>query len=111
MLPTISFGQWTDEQKALAAVASVALVIDYGQTRSMVEQIEAGKSRFERNPFMPRYPTMQDVNRHFIVWPIVTYLVLDNISSESRTIALWALTVVQVSVVAHNYSIGVRTSF
>jgi len=96
--PAICFAQWTDEQKALAAVSTAALIIDYAQTSNIVHN----KDLFERNPFMPRRPTMQDVNRHFIVWPIVTYLVLDNISSESRTIALWALTVVQVSVVAHN---------
>ena len=103
--------QWTSEQKWLAAASMTALAIDYGQTRYIVVNISNGGGRFERNPMMPSRPTMGDINRHFILTPVIAYLVLDNISSENRTMALRVLTTVQIGIVAHNYSIGLRTSF
>jgi hypothetical protein len=107
LCPSICLGQWTVEQKTLAAVASVALLVDYGQTKSIVRS-----DRFsEQNPMLPRHPSSSDVARHFILTPIIAYLVLDNIDSESRTWALRALTLVQIGVVAHNYSLGIRMSF
>jgi hypothetical protein len=107
LLPSICFAQWTTEQKTLAAVASAAMLIDYRQTKSIV-----GSDRFyEQNPILPRHPTHSDINRHFVLTPIIAYFVLDNIDSESRTWALRVLTVVQIGIVAHNYSLGVRVSF
>jgi hypothetical protein len=107
--------EWTAEQKTLAAVASVALVIDYGQTKSIATRDIYREGvlmrNVEHNPMLPRHPEMKDVNRHFILTPVVAYLVLDNISSENRTMALKVLTVVQIGIVAHNYSLGIRTSF
>ena len=107
--------QWTSEQKTLAAVASVALVIDYGQTKSIATKDIYREGvlmrNVEHNPMLPRHPDMKDVNRHFILTPIIAYAVLDNISSENRTMALRVLTVVQIGIVAHNYSIGIRMKF
>ena len=107
--------QWTSEQKTLAAVASVALVIDYGQTKSIATKDIYREGvlmrKVEHNPMLPRHPDMKDVNRHFILTPIIAYAVLDNISSENRTMALKVLTVVQIGIVAHNYSIGISTKF
>lgn len=102
------FGQWTDEQKTLAALSMAALAVDYGQTK----YISAPNSGFhEMNPMLPEHPTMKQVNRHFVLVPLVTYLVLDNISSEHRTTALRVLTIMQVGVVAHNVSIGIGVRF
>lgn len=106
-LPSVVMAQWTDEQKTLAVVSAVALVIDYGQTRS----IAVTEGLYERNPMLPRHPTIQQVNRHFVLAPLVAYLVLDNISSEHRTTALRVLTIMQVGVVAHNVSIGIGVRF
>jgi hypothetical protein len=107
--------QWTSEQKTLAAVASVALVIDYGQTKSIATKDIYREGvlmrNVEHNPMLPRHPDMRDVNRHFILTPIIAYAVLDNISSENRTMALKVLTAVQIGIVAHNYSIGIRAEF
>lgn len=102
---------WTEEDKYLATASLVAMAIDYGQTRNIVYQREAGGTRFERNPMLPRHPTMKEVNRHFIVTPIIAFLVLDNLSQENRTNALKVLTVVQIGIVAHNYSIGLDVKF
>ena len=107
LVPGLVFAQWTTEQKTLAAVSLAALVIDYGQTKSIV----ATPGLYERNPMLPRHPTKAEVNRHFVLTPIVAYLVLDNINSEHRTTAMRFLTAVQVGVVAHNYSIGLKADF
>jgi hypothetical protein len=103
--------QWTTEQKWLAAASMTALAIDYGQTRSIVVNISDGGGRFERNPMISRFPTMGQVNQHFLLTPVIAYLVLDNISSENRTMALSVLTTVQVGIVAHNYLIGINARF
>lgn len=102
------FGQWTDEQKTLAALSMAALAVDYGQTK----YISAPNSGFhEMNPMLPRHPTMNQVNRHFILTPLIAYLILDNISSDDRTTALKVITIMQVGVVAHNFSLGIGIRF
>jgi hypothetical protein len=100
--------QWTDEQKTLGAIALAATVIDYGQTRYIAKNTW---THHESNPMIGRYPSLGKVNQHFIILPIATYLILDNISSEHRTWALRALAVVEIGFIAHNYSLGLRTSF
>jgi hypothetical protein len=107
-IASLCHAQWTSEQKTLAGVALVATAIDYGQTRFIAKNTW---TQHETNPFMARYPSMGSVNTHFIVLPIATYLILDNISSENRTWALRVISAVEIGFVAHNYSLGIKTSF
>jgi len=110
LFPGLVLGDdWTGEQKILSAIAITAVVIDYGQTRTIALSSELGW--YEKNPLLPAKPTLGEVNRHFILIPLATYFVLDYLPSDKRTIALYALTAVQVAIVAHNYSLGVRVSF
>lgn len=88
-----------------------ALVIDYGQTRGIVKEISEGRDRWEANPIIGKTPSYGRVNAYFIAVPIVSYLILDNIPSEQRTWALRAMTALEVSMIAHNYAIGIRTNF
>jgi hypothetical protein len=108
LVPSICFAQWTTEQKALAAVSMAALAIDYGQTLNVVKRPDKYR---EGNPILSSYPSRGRVNAYFVIVPIATYLALDYMSTDTRTLALRVITSVQVAVVAHNYSIGVRTSF
>jgi hypothetical protein len=107
-MASLCHAQWTSEQKTLAGVALVATAIDYGQTRFIAKNTW---TQHETNPFMARYPSMGSVNTHFIVLPIAAYLILDNISSENRTWALRMISAVEIGFVAHNYSLGIKTSF
>jgi len=108
LFPLIAKAQWTDEQKILGGVALTVMVIDYGQTRQIALHPEKWT---ELNPLLPKKPSLADINRHFIIIPIVTYVALDHLPSEYRTVALYVITAMQVAVVANNYRIGVRISF
>jgi hypothetical protein len=107
LLPSICLGQWTPEQKGLAAAALVVTAIDYGQTRTVAKD----PRWHEENPLMGRHPSTRKVAAHFIAVPVLTYFVLDNISSENRSLALKVILAVEIGFVAHNYSLGVRASF
>lgn len=101
------FGQWTTEQKYLAGVAYTAMVVDYGQTRSIVGH----PTFYEQNPLLGEHPTMGRVNRHFALSALASYLIAENLPSEQRTWFLRGLALVQVGVVAHNVSLGIRMDF
>lgn len=98
---------WTDEQKILAGVAYTAMVIDYGQTRSIVGH----PTLYEQNPLLGEHPSMSRVNRHFALSALASYIIADALPSEQRTWFLRGLALVQVGVVAHNVSLGIRVSF
>lgn len=98
---------WTDEQKILAGVAYTAMVIDYGQTRTIAKT----PWFHENNPMLPKYPTISQVNRHFAIAAVASYLIAENLPSEQRTWFLRGLALVQVGVVAHNVSLGIRMDF
>lgn len=100
--------QWTQEQKVLGAVSAGLMLIDYGQTRFIAKNTW---TQHESNPMLGRYPSMGRVNRHFLAASLASYLVADFLPSEQRTWFLGGLAVVQLGVVAHNYSIGINTSF
>lgn len=108
MFHSACFAQWTPEQKTLAAIYGAAWVVDWKQTTEMTRRTA---THHEMNPLLSRYPSRQEVNRYFLVMPIVTFLVLDNIKSEHRTLALSVLTAMEVGLVAHNYSVGMRVQF
>lgn len=98
---------WTEEQKYLAGIAAAAMVIDYGQTRSIVGH----PTFYEQNPLLGEHPTMGRVNRHFALSALASYLIADALPSEQRTWFLRGLALVQVGVVAHNVSLGIRMDF
>lgn len=108
MFHSMAFAQWTDEQKALAAVSMAATVVDYGQTKWIAESRGIWN---EHNRCLGMHPSPAAVKNYFIAAPIVSYLILDNISSERRTLALRFIAAIEIGVVSHNYSVGVRTSF
>lgn len=83
------------------------MVVDYGQTRSIVGH----PSLYEQNPLLGEHPTIGRVNRHFVLSALAAYLIADNLSSEHRTWFLRGLALVQVGIVAHNVSLGIRMDF
>jgi hypothetical protein len=101
---TVQAEPWTETQQALATTYMVAHTIDWAQTRNI-----ARNPLFEeRNPFLDRKPSNSQVNAHFILTPIVGYFILDALPSGYRTTALTVLNVIEVGVVGHNFSIGIK---
>jgi hypothetical protein len=110
LLPSVAFAQWTTEQRTLAAITATAFVIDYGQTNDLVFRQRHRDCSVgcytERNPILGRHPTRARMNAYFALTPVVTYLVLDNINSESRTWALRGLTAIEIAAVGNNIHLG-----
>lgn len=108
LLPSVCLAQWTGEQKALAAVAAVALVADWRQTVTIAN---SGGVYFEQNPLLGKNPSAARVNRHFVLTALGASVALHYMPSEYRTVALRVLTVLEVGIVAHNYSLGLNVRF
>ena len=99
---------WSPEQRTLAGVYLAAHVIDWGQTRRIAREPHIWH---EYNPLLPRHPSIAQVNRHFLLVPIVGYFIADALPSRHRTTALYWAATIQVSVVARNHYLGIRVSF
>lgn len=100
--------QWTTEQKAMSGAFLTLWAADYGQTRTIAQHPERW---VEYNPVIGKHPTLGRVNLYFLAAPIISGVLLDNVSSTERTWALRVLTSLEVGLVAHNAHIGIRASF
>lgn len=98
---------WTTEQKVLSATLAAAVAADYGQTRSIAHR----PGCWEYNPILGRHPSETRINVYFVAVPLLAYALLDNVSSEHRTIALRVLTSVEVAVVGRNAYLGYGMRF
>lgn len=108
LLPLFAHAQWTPEQKTLAAMSMTALAVDYGQTRRIASEPQNWR---EYNPILGEHPSMKRVNTYFALVPLVSYLVLDNISSDHRTLALKLLAGMEIANVGRNQYLGIRVRF
>lgn len=106
LLPTWG-SEWTVEQKQLAGIYLAAHVIDWGQTRTIAKTPYLR----EYNPILGKKPSLSRVNTYALVTPIVGYLFLDSLPSESRTTWLKALVVFEVAIISRNAYLGIKTDF
>ena len=115
LLPLASHAQWTTEQQRLATATAVLFVVDYGQTRDLIYRQQhrdcSGGCYQEQNPILGKRPSRGKVNTYFLLAPLATYLVLDNIDSNSRTWALRVLTAIEVGAVGNNVHLGLSVRF
>ena len=94
-------------------VASESLLaLDWAQTRYISTHPDTYQ---ELNPLLGSHPSIGRVNTHFAGamladWAIGDWL-RDEFGDDSRKTWLIAVSVVEGSVVAHNYRIGVRFNF
>lgn len=107
LAPSLASAQWTKEQKTIGAIALTALAVDYAQTRTIVND-----PRWEEaNPLLGDNPSMRKVNLYFVAVPIISYLALDALPSEKRTIALRIIAASELAIVGHNVHLGIKMSF
>ena len=97
---------WTETQQVLAATYLTAHTIDWAQTRNMSSR----KEYYEKNPVLGSRPASGKTNAYFILTPIIGYFVLDALP-EYRTGILAVANVLEIGVVAHNFSIGIKANF
>ena len=99
---------WTDKQKALGAAFAAAYVIDWRQTLHIASNPERWH---ETNPLLGEHPDAWRVNRHFAAGAVLSYLILDALPSETRTVVLAAGFVVEAACVNHNLQLGIGWGF
>ena len=103
--------KYDDTEKALVQALAIATVVDLGQTLDISHKCNAGQNYYERNPFMKDCPSKSDVYRHFIGSAIITYTVADYLSNRNRKLFLSGLLLLEIGMVANNYSIGLGVRF
>lgn len=107
-LPVSAGDPWTPEQKALGAAFAAAYVIDWRQTIHIASNPDRW---YETNPMLGEHPDAGRVNRHFAVGAILSYLILDALPSETRTVVLGAGFVVEAAYVNRNVQLGIGWGF
>lgn len=99
---------WDSTDKALAAVALTATVVDWGQTRTIAKNPDTW---FEKNPLLGEHPTLGEVNRHFALGILAGAAIAHYLPSAGRKTFLTVLSVIEIGVTANNHRIGIRVGF
>jgi len=106
--PAIAFDKWDKTDIILLSASTVALAIDWRQTRRIAEQPDRF---FEINPILGRHPSLSQVDMYFMVSLIVNVGVAHILPSKWRKIFLGAMTMWEVGFVTHNNNIGLGISW
>jgi hypothetical protein len=104
---------WAETQQGLAATYLTMHAADWAQTRNLARSDSGGrhgKGYEEKNPILGRKPSSGKTDAYFILTPLVGYFVLDALP-QYRTGILAVANVLEVGVVAHNFTIGVKAKF
>jgi hypothetical protein len=103
---------WTDAQKATAAVFSVATVVDYGQTMWISTHCHTEYIHCqEQNPILGPYPSTKRVTATFAAEAVAVYLIADFLEGDRRTAFLAVMSVIEVGMVGNNLHAGVKFGF
>lgn len=98
----LSSSEWQREGAFLALG-----LIDYGQTRD----IKNHAGMYETNPLLGRNPSDARIRNYFLASGVahlgITYL----LPRQYRSAWQWGTMAIELGVVAHNYSIGLRMAF
>jgi len=99
---------WDGVDTFLGVTTTAALVADWGQTRYMAQHPAEFK---EKNRILGEHPSVGRVNVYFATYVIGALLVADWLAPDNRKLFLCVISVVELSAVRHNRSIGVKFSF
>jgi hypothetical protein len=102
--------EWDTETKALYWSGVALITADWAQTRDIASRVRPDGSKVfrELNPLLPEYPSLNQVNRHFITGLVVHYALAEVIPQPYKSYFLAGTIVVQSGFVAHNINAGVR---
>jgi hypothetical protein len=98
------FPAWTTSEKALLAAATVAMVIDWRQSRVIAEN--PGQYH-ERNPFLGRHPSRGTVDIYFAAALLGNALIAHALPRNWRKAWLIGMTAMEVGVIANNLAVGI----
>jgi hypothetical protein len=95
---------WDRTDLALGFTALGATIADWGQARYIAEH----PAQFaDKNPILGRHPARGKVDAYFICAMGGGYLLADALPGRYRKLFLGGATIVEISTVRHNRSIGV----
>jgi hypothetical protein len=99
--------EWSASDKALLGAATVLLVIDWGQTRTIAKD-----ERFvEKNKILGPNPSVGDVDKYFALATLGTIGLAYVLPSQYRGYFLGGVVVLEGVVVMRNHQLGIRASF
>lgn len=124
--------EWTGTDKAMLGAAVGLLVIDWGQTRDLVNGEECTRwvdqigpngglgsrretyqcrVKKESNPLLGDYPSRQEVDRYFALALLGTVGLAYVLPAAYRKYFLGGVIVIETVVVLRNHRIGLRVNF
>lgn len=99
---------WTKQDTYRQAAVMALLVVDHGQTLNIAKNPE---TFHENNPILGKHPSVAEVNRYFLAAYVLHPTVSAVLPTRQRRWWQWITIGVEAGVVAHNYSLGIRTDF
>lgn len=109
-LAKAEWSDWDDKDKALLVTSTGLLIVDWVQTREMMEGRHGTYRLSETNPILGPHPSLSKVNWYFGSWVIGNYLIADYFGKD-RWIYLGAVTAIEISATRNNYRLGIRVGF
>jgi hypothetical protein len=102
--------EWDASTKALYWSGAALIVADWAQTRDITSRVHPDGSRMfkELNPLMPDYPSLAQVNRHFIGGLILHYTLTEILPQPYKRYFQTGIIAIQSGTVANNINAGVR---
>jgi hypothetical protein len=99
--------EWSATDKTLLGAATVLLVIDWGQTRTIAKD-----ERFvEKNKILGPNPSVGDVDKYFAIATLGTIGLAYALPSQYRGYFLGGVVVLESVVVMRNHQLGIKASF
>ena len=99
---------WDSASKYLAGSALASTLADWSETRYIAKHPD---EFYEANRVLGKHPTTGKVDAYFAGSIALTYFIADQLPSNYRKIFLGSISVVEISFVNHNKSLGIGWSF
>lgn len=99
---------WSTTDKTVGSVALAATLADWSQTRYIARHPDLYR---ELNPTLPEHPSTGDVDAHFAVGIVLGAAIANWLPEDYRRYFLGGVAAIEIGVVAHNHSIGVKMRF
>lgn len=107
-ISTVHAEPWDATEKFLGTAMVAAIVTDCGQARYAVHHSDQFK---ENNLILGEHPSLGRVNAYFSTYIVGSLLVANWLTPYNRKLFLGTVTAVELIVINHNRSIGVKIAF
>ena len=99
---------WDQTEKIMGSTLLAITAVDMMQTINIAGHPDVWQ---EYNPILGRHPSKAQVYGYFLASGIIGYNIIDALPHSWRKGTMGTLMAIEVGMVAHNYSIGIRMGF